>query len=1176
MSHRTAKGLRGCGVSHVSRGIALAAGVAITSAAAAQTYTWASAVSGSWGDAFNWTPSGVPGQGSVQSAVIDAVGSPYVVDYNVFGFQPLDTLSLASASAELRTFGQSLSTSGAMSVSAGLLRLRSGSLSIGGGLNIGTGGTIVVEHQAQIAGMLTQNGALRIVGGPSGLGLLSVGGFTNLGSMTLTSEGSAADARVAAEGLVTNALGASLTFAAGAGGSRRWEGALQNNGAVTIGADTVFDIGAATPATNNGTFTIEAGRTLTVGGVVFGPRFVQAGGTLNVQGAMEMNGGTFEYTGGTIAGTPVTLRNGAMLSLGASSGAGSFRLVGPTNAVTGDVRATQTVAVVAEDGGVSTATIDGINRGAVTISSNSINSAASATIAGNAAGGTISFLPGGAGVTAGGRTLGGSFTNFGAINVNANGRLDSGSAIDNRGTVQIASGATLEGRGAFAMNTGGSLLINGSFIFGQDSGFSAQTFTYNGGSITGSPVIRNATLAIGASSPAASFRIWGGSALSGDVKQGQTLTLEANPGGGSTSLAGSGSTNSGLVRLASTTVGQVALSGVWTNSSAGQIDIDQGFWPQGAALNGVLDNQGVMNVGSTLTLGSGATLRQRGVFTVNPSAPGNLSVNINQGATFILESLGTNISFGVPTQQRAINVSGVLDLRSGQLPSLNTVNVSSAGTFRVDRPGATTTMAFTGTNVSGLMDLRSDLTLQNNARIFLLGSGGIRGVPNPPGGTTTLRLTGAAFIDATSSASDIRDVLVDVGDGCAVYYGLGVAGLPPAVPMILRSGGELYIGNIGLGLLRAVNLRVAGTAIMDGSLGNGSSMLLRGDSTTDVARLTQIGGLSTVNSGVITFSGLSAFEEYEKLVAAPLINTGSILVDSSQIGSGARMSAILDNVGTTTIRRSFTLTSPGATHRNSGSIAIEGPATQFVVVGQSINNQPTGVISGTGTLNVRFSRLVNQGVVNVGRIIVADAPRSGGAGGDGSPSEFPTIGQLTIDGDADFGGSSRLVMEIAGRSQGIRYDYLKITGAAAVGGRLDVALRNFQPVWGDRFTLITAASLTGSFEIISAPELADPNLRWWKDVNASGVTLLARLVADTNRDNVVDFLDLNNVLSFFGQAAVGAARIGDANEDGVVDFLDLNAVLGFYGQTAPLAVPAPGAVAALTLGFGLLSRRRRG
>lgn len=52
--------------------------------------------------------------------------------------------------------------------------------------------------------------------------------------------------------------------------------------------------------------------------------------------------------------------------------------------------------------------------------------------------------------------------------------------------------------------------------------------------------------------------------------------------------------------------------------------------------------------------------------------------------------------------------------------------------------------------------------------------------------------------------------------------------------------------------------------------------------------------------------------------------------------------------------------------------------------------------------------------------------------------------------------------------------------------------------------------------------------------------------ADVNLDGVVDFLDLNAVLSDYGTS--GAGLSGDVNADGVVDFLDLNELLSAYGS----------------------------
>lgn len=80
------------------------------------------------------------------------------------------------------------------------------------------------------------------------------------------------------------------------------------------------------------------------------------------------------------------------------------------------------------------------------------------------------------------------------------------------------------------------------------------------------------------------------------------------------------------------------------------------------------------------------------------------------------------------------------------------------------------------------------------------------------------------------------------------------------------------------------------------------------------------------------------------------------------------------------------------------------------------------------------------------------------------------------------------------------------------------------------------------------------NLGW---INLDDAThFVASLPADTNSDGAVNFSDLNNVLSYFGQP-VGANPPGsgpfsaDVNGDGSINFTDLNQVLSFFGDSCP-------------------------
>jgi uncharacterized membrane protein len=83
------------------------------------------------------------------------------------------------------------------------------------------------------------------------------------------------------------------------------------------------------------------------------------------------------------------------------------------------------------------------------------------------------------------------------------------------------------------------------------------------------------------------------------------------------------------------------------------------------------------------------------------------------------------------------------------------------------------------------------------------------------------------------------------------------------------------------------------------------------------------------------------------------------------------------------------------------------------------------------------------------------------------------------------------------------------------------------------------------------PEYPDDELtieaRDWIDQNFPAPP--TSCLGDTNGDNVVNFTDLNAVLTDFGQSGMGVS--GDVNGDNVVNFTDLNAVLSNFGVPCP-------------------------
>ncbi len=184
-----------------------------------------------------------------------------------------------------------------------------------------------------------------------------------------------------------------------------------------------------------------------------------------------------------------------------------------------------------------------------------------------------------------------------------------------------------------------------------------------------------------------------------------------------------------------------------------------------------------------------------------------------------------------------------------------------------------------------------------------------------------------------------------------------------------------------------------------------------------------------------------------------------------------------------------------------------------------------------------------------------------------------SVGVADIDGDYFNRGGSTMHFEIEGLALN-QFDRVNITGQAALDGKLAVVLGGgFTPDWGDSWSIINYGSVVDDFAVFSFDSLADPLLRWWHEATPDSYDIGVRHVADVNRDNVINFEDLNLVVSFFNMTGMGLP--GDADEDGDVDFEDLNLVVSFFNTFAPANVPAPGGATLLAISLLVGLRRRR-
>ena len=260
----------------------LTASVATTpSGAGTCTISWASASSGSWETATNWSPQRVP----TSSDVVCIGGTTsYTVD---------------------------------MTASASISSLQLGGTSGTQTLNVdGTSTSVSLSFGASTTSTVASTGVLAMTSSTSGYSELSgptTSVLTNSGSLT-TSSASGADPCYI-ETPLTN----------------------QSGGTVTIGApDTRQD--DSTTTTNSGTFTVAS----TGHYAVSGGGFTDASGAaLTLTGTMIQNGGTFTQSGGIESGNPVQIES---VTLADSTGTGSFDVVG-SSTLNGTIPSGQTVTV---------------------------------------------------------------------------------------------------------------------------------------------------------------------------------------------------------------------------------------------------------------------------------------------------------------------------------------------------------------------------------------------------------------------------------------------------------------------------------------------------------------------------------------------------------------------------------------------------------------------------------------------------------------------------------------------------------------------------------------------------------------------------------------------------------------------------------------------------------------
>jgi hypothetical protein len=733
-----------------------------------------------------------------------------------------------------------------------------------------------------------------------------------------------------------------------------------------------------------------------------------------------------------------------------------------------------------------------------------------------------------------------------------------------------------------------SLTITNCFLLTN-----GHTLLVNDGSFTGTTTITGGILYVNSGSPSRDFdtdylAVDGGTLnlLGGLAQVDYDAQVDSGQVTGHGTLEFGGTlTNDSLV---SSSGGYLYI----TRSGSGSFDMDGG----GGSGEVVVSDQSRMYVqvpisdpvNGTVTIGEEGVLEMDYPWTLAGGGnPGTLDL---QGPASMLDPWA-NLQGAAVTLAGNVTCTGYGHINAPATFSGNTTTLTD-GYLSLDKDTEMIGATFTadGTGADALIQ-RGDLTVT--------------------GGTTSINVDNYDW-DGYETSPGFSDTTVQAGATLSIHCNY-----------IVRPGYTVneHHGNITVGNGAELEVRTAAAWVVEGSL-QMQGGLVYGSELVNNATVSGFGHIQTDdldNNGVVSASGgtlriytivrtpdldgsdetgaLEAIDGDLEIVAqlsGPFAHNGSVTIGSSRtlwmlydglgIYNGMAINGgtyeapdlvvapggTLTTSGTATID-SFTRFRESSTTSVSATLVLKGQSQVWSAAtftgGGEILNDSAAVFQAEGSVGVDF--------VNAGRV-------EPGMSGDG-------IDTLTLP-NFEQTASGVLAVELAadGGTPGVDFDQLVVDVEADLAGELEVgAVGGFVPESGDSFEILTADSVTGSFDTLTVDITLPDGLTMVDVQDANSVTLVAAYGGDLDLDGAVSFLEAATAVAHIGLSPAGWAD-GDSDRDGDVDIDDADwAVSSYLGVAPPEApasssftrvegVPEPGAMSLLAIGgLGALLRRRR-
>ncbi|HYI45079.1 MAG TPA: hypothetical protein VE174_06390, partial [Actinomycetota bacterium] len=380
----------------------------------------------------------------------------------------------------------------------------------------------------------------------------------------------------------------------------------------------------------------------------------------------------------------------------------------------------------------------------------------------------------------------------------------------------------------------------------------------------------------------------------------------------------------------------------------------------------------------------------------------------------------------------------------------------------------------------GVVDI--DFNTNYDAAATFLNDGGTVDIANAkrlymPAGT------GATFTNDDGEITVAGSGHISLDDGNTFNQGGGTTSFSD--PVYVENSALNYTGT------GASKIRTAGeNTTLSGNIASGQDLIIEARAPYSVNTCLAIqsakvtASQSFTNAGDITLTtvgmpGCAGEASTLEITNGTLTNTGTILSEEGGGGSGGgdtfrHLKGNVTNAvdGFIDVDQALRLGGTNATHTNAGGeIAVASSETLFEDSGTLVQTSGATTLGGSGAVITATTAVDIQGGTLSGVGTVGPALAN-----DGTVAPGGSAGIINVSGAYSQTAGGTLAVEVGGLTAGTQFDKLAISGAATLGGTLDICTDElFTPEVDDEFQILTHATRNGTFATVDGTAVPDGN-----------------------------------------------------------------------------------------------------